>query len=842
MSSARRVLLTQGYVDLNRREVVLAGNRQTLSPTEIALLDYLDGREGSPATRAELLREVWGYSERVVSRTLDTTVARLRAKIEVNPAQPRHLLTVPGAGYRFAPLEAPSAAAPGVGPLVGREDTLQAIDAALALGAPMITVVGAGGMGKSRVLRAWAERHGAPLVELGPLSRVEDARASVASALGVKADIGWRELGEIVLERGLVALALDQADHLLPELPPRLLGFLQATPRGADPASARRPTLVLSSRVGLHLPGERLVELGPLSAQEAHRLYDLHRAGPEEPGVEVLLERLGHIPLAVELAAARSRTLSVAEQIRALGLDLLEGAEPQGRSLRRSIGGSWELLDQRAQRGMRALCTLRDAFTLDAARAVLGGDPSTALMTLSALRESALVVRTDDGRMRVLEPVRWYVLEQVPLDPEAELRHARWFARWGELVRRRALDSDDGELRRTLAVEASELLAAVPEALAQNEVETAVDAWLALFEIARLDGLHGAEVVRLGELIIESPGLSEPSAVATSLRLADTLRRRGRARFAVALAQGANARAEGLADPEIQAYAAHSLSVMLLDTGEIDEAELHAQRALNLAVRARIPDLEAAAHHNLSNVFDARGKLDLKRQHLLAACDLYREMGNRRAEGIILSNLGNLWHDLGRSDAAEQAWAAALELHRAVGDRRHEAMVRANRSLLAVERGDLDLAESELRAAVAEHRATQTRRFEVVAQSLLADVLRRKGRPVDAMLVARDAARNAEAIGWSLLRAGLSALLGELEAELGSREDGLRWIREGEAALQAAGMRAEALVATCRRGRALLRAGDRAGAEAALAEVEAANSVHGEVALAVKELRGMLRP
>lgn len=836
MSSARRVLLTQGHVDLIRREVVLAGRRQTLSPTEIALLGYLDGREGLPATRAELLREVWGYSERVVSRTLDTTVARLRAKIEVNPAQPRHLLTVPGAGYRFVSLEGSAGGAVGLGPLVGREDTLQAIDAALALGAPLITLCGAGGMGKSRVLRAWAQRRGVPLVELGPLSRVEDARASVAAALGVKADVGWKELGEIVLDRALPALALDQAEHLLPDLPPRLITFLQTS------AGNTRPTLILSSRVGLHVPGERLLELGPLSAADARTLYDLHRAGPEEEGVEALLSRLGHIPLAVELAAARSRTLSVAEQIRALGLDLLEDSDTQGRSLRRSIGGSWDLLDERARRGLRALCTFRDAFSLDAARAVLGGEPPAALATLSTLRESALVVRAaaGDGRMSVLEPIRWFVLEQIPEDPEAALRHARWFARWGALARRRALDRDDGTMRRDLAVEASELLAAAPAALAAGEVEVAADAWLALFEIARLDGHHGAEVVRLGELLIESPGLSEETAVATTMRLADALRRRGRARIAVALARGALSRAESLGGAEIIAFAAHSLSVMLLDGGEVDDAEAYAQRALTLAARAGVPDLEAAAHHILSNVFDARGKLDLKRQHLLAACDLYRDLGNRRAEGIVLCNLGNLWHDMGRIEAADQAWTAALALHRAVGDRRHEAVVRGNRALLAIERGDLDEAESELRAAAAQHRAAQTRRFEATALALLADVLRRKNQPVEAMLVARDAARISESIGWATMRHIATGILGELEAGLGSLSDGVRWIRSAEDALAAEGQRAETLVAVCRRGRALARAGDHAGASAALAEVEAAKTAYGEVALALAELRQLL--
>jgi DNA-binding response OmpR family regulator len=89
-------------VDPSTRAVTLAGEPVSLRPKEYDLLCALLARGGRVATRAELLREVWGYQESVISRTLDTHVGELRRKLESDPARPRHILTVRKTGYRLA--------------------------------------------------------------------------------------------------------------------------------------------------------------------------------------------------------------------------------------------------------------------------------------------------------------------------------------------------------------------------------------------------------------------------------------------------------------------------------------------------------------------------------------------------------------------------------------------------------------------------------------------------------------------------------------------------------------------------------------------------------------------
>jgi two-component system alkaline phosphatase synthesis response regulator PhoP len=89
-------------IDFGAHEVWRDDRRVALRPKEFALLRALLRANGCAVTRECLLQEVWGYTEGVLSRTLDTHVRSLRQKLEDDPAEPRYLLTVRSVGYRFA--------------------------------------------------------------------------------------------------------------------------------------------------------------------------------------------------------------------------------------------------------------------------------------------------------------------------------------------------------------------------------------------------------------------------------------------------------------------------------------------------------------------------------------------------------------------------------------------------------------------------------------------------------------------------------------------------------------------------------------------------------------------
>ena len=103
-TTSPRTIEKIGDIEVNRdtRIVTRAGTRVDLTPMEFDLLMALIARRGATASRLELLQEVWGHSAAVVTRTVDTHVAELRRKLERDPAQPTHILTVRKVGYRWS--------------------------------------------------------------------------------------------------------------------------------------------------------------------------------------------------------------------------------------------------------------------------------------------------------------------------------------------------------------------------------------------------------------------------------------------------------------------------------------------------------------------------------------------------------------------------------------------------------------------------------------------------------------------------------------------------------------------------------------------------------------------
>ena len=95
------VTFSDVVVDLRAHTVHRNGVAVALSPRGYALLATLVARPGEVMTRAQLLREIWGYSSDVMSRTVDMHIMELRRKLEVDPANPRHFHTVRKTGYRF---------------------------------------------------------------------------------------------------------------------------------------------------------------------------------------------------------------------------------------------------------------------------------------------------------------------------------------------------------------------------------------------------------------------------------------------------------------------------------------------------------------------------------------------------------------------------------------------------------------------------------------------------------------------------------------------------------------------------------------------------------------------
>jgi len=308
-------------------------------------------------------------------------------------------------------------------PLVGRGDELHAIRERLATDR-LVTIIGPGGAGKTTLAvetaRAVAD---SIVVELAPASAGE-VWTAIAGAVGRGIRLpessgappsATERVAEAVAGRNVV-IVLDNCEHVVSEAAEAALGLLRMG------AGIR---VLSTSREPLGIPGEAFVDLGPLPPADADTLFAqrVRSARGRVPGDDErataarIVRRLDGLPLAIELAAARARTLTLAEIDS--GLDdrfalLSNGprlSSERHRTLRALIDWSWDTLTDEERIGLRAAAVFPDGVGAEDAVAVAREFGLTAA-PFDALVDRSLLVRRD-GRFRMLETVREYGLDRL---------------------------------------------------------------------------------------------------------------------------------------------------------------------------------------------------------------------------------------------------------------------------------------------------------------------------------------------------------------------------------------------------------------------------------------------
>ncbi|MBO3748928.1 winged helix-turn-helix domain-containing protein [Streptosporangiaceae bacterium NEAU-GS5] len=376
---------------------------------------------------------------------------------------------------------------------VGRETEIAQITAQLS-DSRLVTLVGPGGAGKTRLAVTVAAGMAEPawLVELAPVVDPADVPQAALGTLGAHA---FRESasGDAV-ERMVeafsghdVLLLLDNCEHLV-----------EAVARLADELLGRCPRLrvLATSREPLGIGGETLCPVPPLGlpdpgapAESGHavRLF-LDRAAAVRPGFALteantadvieICRRLDGLPLAIELAAARLRALTI-EQV-ATRLDdrfrLLTGgsrtAMARHQTLRAVVAWSWDLLDDDERRLAERLAVFPAGCTLDTAER-FGGT----LDLLAALVDKSLVQVVDGPRYRMLETIREYGLTRLAESGELEAAraaHAAYFLELAETAEPHLRTRDQLEWIARLSAEHDNLLGALHNAARAEDAETAI--------------------------------------------------------------------------------------------------------------------------------------------------------------------------------------------------------------------------------------------------------------------------------------------------------------------------------------------------------------------------------
>lgn len=330
---------------------------------------------------------------------------------------------------------------------VGRNGDVIDVEAALS-GSRLVTLTGAGGIGKTRLAVEAAHGllsefvDGVWLVELAPVSEAAAVPFVVGTAVGVVPQPGKSMLESLVasLAKRNLLLILDNCEHLIDEVAD-LVSVVESRCSGV--------TVLATSREGLGLRGERLLEVRSLPMAEAARLF-VARAGAAGTDVAVtdgnalgIVERLDGMPLAIELAAARTRGLSVRdiEQRLAEMFRLLRGSG-RGRverhqTLWNTVAWSHQLLEPVERSVFDRLSVFAGGFTLQAARRVCAGQGvdefgvEDAVLGLVDRSMVAVDTRGDGTRYRLLETLRQFGEAQLLNAGQTEMlrgRHARWYA------------------------------------------------------------------------------------------------------------------------------------------------------------------------------------------------------------------------------------------------------------------------------------------------------------------------------------------------------------------------------------------------------------------------------
>jgi predicted ATPase len=307
--------------------------------------------------------------------------------------------------------------------LLGRAEDLVGLRSLVRTGR-LTTILGPGGLGKTRVAHVLAREASQPrvhFVELVGISSPDDVVSEVGSALGVRhsvtgrrtltqaqqADVRSRMAQE--LDSVPTLLVLDNCEHVLDSVA-SLVAFLLVTTRDLR--------VVTTSRAPLGIAAERVFPLSQLASADGAELFR-RRARAVRPDAELpddvvaeIVARLDGLPLAVELAAARIRSMSADEVRRALDdrFGLLRGrdrsAPARHQTLTAVIAWSWDLLAPEEQRALSWLSVFQDGFSLDGAGDLLGRDGPDRVEAL--VDQSLLTVGEHEGavRYRMLETVR----------------------------------------------------------------------------------------------------------------------------------------------------------------------------------------------------------------------------------------------------------------------------------------------------------------------------------------------------------------------------------------------------------------------------------------------------
>ncbi len=608
---------------------------------------------------------------------------------------------------------------------IGRDREMTDIKARVLAGAPIISLIGPGGCGKTRLAIEVAGEllgeypDGVWLVELAEISSDALVVQAVAAALGIQEEPG-RELGATLtkrLERSKALLVLDNCEHVIWGAA-ELADWILRSCAGVRLLSTSREPLSVDGEQTWLVPPLTVPQNGGTEGSDAVRLF-VDRAEAINPRLELTQEntrlvgeicrRLDGIPLALELAAARVDVLSLSQICERLDnrFQLLtrgsRTAMLHHQTLRALVDWSYELLSPSEQELLCRLAVFAGGFTLEAAEAVVPGGPlapDDVLDGIAGLVQRSLVQvdqSQGDARYRLLETIRQYGLEKLEARGEAlEVRaqHRRWLSDLAATTRDR--DFVGAAIHDRLELETGNIRAALESGLADpGGIDDALrictdlgyywwlrghnsegESWLEA-ALAQAEGadpvMRGHALVWRGLLAFERLDLDAVIPLTEALTIADAT-----------------------GDKLLKARAITWLGASLTVRGDLDAARAVLERRFEVGEDVVEEPERAGWFYLLGSLYQILGDTEASERYLADAIDLARRIGASYVLGRALPVEANKAHESGDVSAASELYKEALDMARETNDR-----VALARSLVflaeaSIDTGDFAGAETHL--------------------------------------------------------------------------------------------------------------------------------------------------
>jgi predicted ATPase len=704
---------------------------------------------------------------------------------------------------------------------VGREDELAALDRALGEGARLVTLLGTGGMGKTRlaVHHGWRNLANWPggvwFCDLTEARDVNGIVAAMGKSLGIRLGAGdpIEQLGQAIADRGRCRVILDNSEQIVGQVATTVQRWMELTSEAA---------FMITSRERLGSSQETVIDLEPLGMDAGRELF-VERAQRLRPGIELgaadlaaageVVRLVESMPLAIELAAARVRVMSVVQIAAAMHKRfrlLTGGPSERHETLAAAIDGSWDLLQPWEKAALAQCSVFEGGFTLEAAESVLdltayprapwAVDVVQSLVDkslLGTMGARAEVERQPSLRIGMYVSLQEYARGKLAEDGaipggsgavavrSAEERHGRWYVHYGTNDALLALSEHGGvERRRALARESENLLAAVRRAAARGDGEVTTATYRAAAAANAAQGPFGT-IVDLGTTILDSP-LSQKQQGQVLRVLAKAERDSGRAEAALEHYGMALAIHREQGDRSGESLTLGNMGNVYLDQARTEEAVNCLEGALRIDRERGSQTGQGILLHSLGTVYHNHGRLTEARGYLESALTIHRERGSRRSEATALTSLGALDCDQGRLEEGRLQLESALAIYLELDDRDGEG--NACRLLGHWHRVQGSLAEAAkyTERALVVSRDVGNRPREGILRYNLAKLRYAEGRVEEAREHAEAALLISRETSNRRLQGAAMGTLGSLLVELGRTAAGRETLLAGETLLREA--------------------------------------------------------